>query len=195
MAKKAYVGVSNVARNCNKIYVGVNDVARKVVKGYVGVDGVARQFWGGNAVPSIYSYLYPHANVYDACTLATNNGTRTPVTKEDIGDAVCFGVKNGAGDMYFGGWLFVISIALQSDPAKVYAPNMGAGSGRVTVNGIDYYVGFQATNAQYGGGATDMVSPIDIPMFSDIFVCNPNGGYITSEKLEEFIELLDIRVS
>ena len=46
MAKKAYAGVSSIARNVSKIYAGVNGVARKVIKGYVGVNGVARQFWG-----------------------------------------------------------------------------------------------------------------------------------------------------
>ena len=47
MAKKAYVGISDTARNVKNIYVGVGGVARKVVKGYVGVNGVARQFWAG----------------------------------------------------------------------------------------------------------------------------------------------------
>ena len=46
MAKKAYGGVNNIARNGIKIYGGVNDIARKMVKGYAGVNGVARQFWG-----------------------------------------------------------------------------------------------------------------------------------------------------
>jgi len=45
MAKKAYVGVSNKARQVKNIYVGVGGKARKVVKGYVGVGGKARQFW------------------------------------------------------------------------------------------------------------------------------------------------------
>ena len=48
MAKKAYGGVNNIARNGIKIYAGVNNVARNVVKGYAGVDGVARQFWPVN---------------------------------------------------------------------------------------------------------------------------------------------------
>lgn len=45
MAKKAYVGVSNVARKVKKMYVGINGVARKVKKGYIGVNGVARLFF------------------------------------------------------------------------------------------------------------------------------------------------------
>lgn len=49
MAKKAYIGVSGVARTARKIYVGVGGVARKVKKGYVGVGGVARQFYTSGA--------------------------------------------------------------------------------------------------------------------------------------------------
>lgn len=45
MAKKAYGGVNNIARNGIKIYGGVNNIARKIVKGYAGVNDVARQFW------------------------------------------------------------------------------------------------------------------------------------------------------
>ena len=45
MAKKAYVGINNVARKVSKMYVGVNGVARKVKKAYVGVNGVAREFY------------------------------------------------------------------------------------------------------------------------------------------------------
>ena len=47
MAKKAYIGVNNVARKIKKGYVGVNGVARKIKKAYVGVGGVARPFWSG----------------------------------------------------------------------------------------------------------------------------------------------------
>ena len=45
MAKKAYGGVNDMARNGTKLYGGVNGVARKIIKGYCGVNGVARQFW------------------------------------------------------------------------------------------------------------------------------------------------------
>lgn len=47
MAKKAYVGVSNVARKSKKIYIGVSGKARKVKKGYIGVNGKARLFFTG----------------------------------------------------------------------------------------------------------------------------------------------------
>ncbi len=45
MAKKMYVGVSDVARKVSKMYVGINGVARKIKKAYVGVGGVARLFF------------------------------------------------------------------------------------------------------------------------------------------------------
>lgn len=45
MAKKAYIGVSNVAKKVKNMYVGVNGIAKKVKKGYVGVNGVARLFF------------------------------------------------------------------------------------------------------------------------------------------------------
>lgn len=47
MAKKAYIGVNNVARKIKKGYVGVNGVARKIKKAYVGIGGVARPCWSG----------------------------------------------------------------------------------------------------------------------------------------------------
>lgn len=45
MAKKAYIGVSNVAHRVKKIYLGVGGVAKKVRKGYIGVNGIARLFY------------------------------------------------------------------------------------------------------------------------------------------------------
>lgn len=59
MAKKAYVGVSNVAKKVKKIYVGVNGIAKKVKKGYVGVNGVARLFYNPEitSVSLLRSYI------------------------------------------------------------------------------------------------------------------------------------------
>lgn len=74
MAKKAYIGVSDTARNVNKIYVGVNGVARKVVKGYVGVEGVARQFWP-HTVPmgvEITTRIYDTHFVVDNVSIQTS---------------------------------------------------------------------------------------------------------------------------
>ena len=35
MAKKAYIGVNNVARRIKKMYVGVNGIARRIKKAYI----------------------------------------------------------------------------------------------------------------------------------------------------------------
>lgn len=56
MAKKMYVGVSDVARNVSKMYVGVNGVARKVAKAYVGVNGVARECYSASSLPKIVTW-------------------------------------------------------------------------------------------------------------------------------------------
>lgn len=47
MAKKAYIGVDNLARKIKKGYVGVDGVARKIKKAYLGIGGVARPCWSG----------------------------------------------------------------------------------------------------------------------------------------------------
>ena len=47
MAKKAYIGIDNIARKIKKGYVGIDSIARKVKKGYVGIGGVARPCFGG----------------------------------------------------------------------------------------------------------------------------------------------------
>ena len=58
MAKKMYVGVSDIARNITKAYVGINNVARKIIKGYVGVNGVAQQFYEESTpVPTGYTFV------------------------------------------------------------------------------------------------------------------------------------------
>ena len=71
MAKKAYVGVSNVARKVKKIYIGVNDVARKVKRGYIGVNGVARLFFVKD-FRLVYHQDYLSAGIYSTLTSAFN---------------------------------------------------------------------------------------------------------------------------
>ena len=64
MAKKVYIGESNLARKVSEIYLGIDGKARKVVKGYIGVNGVARQFWPElilyywNKYNTVKTYLY-----------------------------------------------------------------------------------------------------------------------------------------
>lgn len=45
MTRKAYIGVSDKARNITNIYIGISDKARKVKRAYIGVNGVARLFF------------------------------------------------------------------------------------------------------------------------------------------------------
>ena len=47
MAKKAYIGVNNVAHKIKKGYIGIDGVARKIKKAYIGIGGVARPCWSG----------------------------------------------------------------------------------------------------------------------------------------------------
>lgn len=70
MAKKMYVGVSNLARNVPKAYVGVGDVARKIIKAYVGVSGVAQQFYSAGF--DAYTKAMLHFNGTDASTTFTD---------------------------------------------------------------------------------------------------------------------------
>ena len=58
MAKKAYIGVNNVARQVKKGYVGVDGVARKIKKAYIGVGGVARPCWSSDAL-AYYGTITP----------------------------------------------------------------------------------------------------------------------------------------
>ena len=57
MAKKVYIGETNLARKVNEIYLGIDGKARKVVKGYIGINGVARQFW-----PDVVLYYWNKYN-------------------------------------------------------------------------------------------------------------------------------------
>ena len=50
MAKKAYIGINNVARKVSKIYLGIDNVARKVKKAYIGIGGIARPWWGSETL-------------------------------------------------------------------------------------------------------------------------------------------------
>lgn len=71
MAKKVYIGQSNLARKVNEIYLGIDGKARKVVKGYVGVNGVARQFW-----PELILYYWNKYNTKTTNTYYWNRYNR-----------------------------------------------------------------------------------------------------------------------
>lgn len=147
----------------------------------------------GEGVGAIFSNLYPTANVSRAGIITQNNGSRSPVTKSNDGDSVCFAVRNGQGSDYGGNWIVTMCIALSRDAALLVQPGTGAGVGSYTINGVTYYYGFQSSNPSWGG-ATQVSSPIDIPIFDDWFICAPNAG-ITQAKFEEIIERLGIEVT
>lgn len=50
MAKKAYIGVNNIARKVRKSYIGVGGVARRIKKAYIGIGGVARPCFGSGEI-------------------------------------------------------------------------------------------------------------------------------------------------
>lgn len=50
MARKAYIGVDNIARKIKKGYIGVDGIARRIKKAYIGVGGVARPCWGSGVL-------------------------------------------------------------------------------------------------------------------------------------------------
>lgn len=50
MAKKQYIGVSDLARKIKKGYFGDNNIAHKIKKAYIGIGNVARPFWSGGTL-------------------------------------------------------------------------------------------------------------------------------------------------
>ena len=58
MAKKAYIGVDNIARKIKKGYIGVDNIARKIKKAYIGIGGVARPCWSGGEL-AFYGEITP----------------------------------------------------------------------------------------------------------------------------------------
>lgn len=159
--------------------------------GGINADDYRRHYSWEEDVPDIYSTEYAKANVSGAKTITVNNGRRSPVTKGP-GDAVCFAVRNAEGSAWGGNWMGTVSIALSAESAKLYAPGMGSGAGAYTIDGITYYAGYQSSNASWGG-ATEISSPINVPIFDDWFMHDVNGAF-TQAKIEEIIDVLGIRV-
>lgn len=86
MAKKLYIGVSNVARKVAGAYIGVSNVARKITKGYIGVNGVAQLF---------YESKKPDEEV----TLTISQTWKVPADAKNI-DIFVVGGGGGAGGTY-----------------------------------------------------------------------------------------------
>lgn len=162
--------------------------------GGTNADDYRRHYSWEEDVPDIYSTEYAKANVSvpsGTKVITVNNGNRSPVSKGK-GDAVCFAVKNAEGGSWGGNWMGTVSIALSAEAALLTAPNIGGRTGHYTIDGITYYVGYQSSNARWGG-ATDISSPIGVPIFQDWYMHEVNGAF-TQAKIEEIIDVLGIRV-
>jgi hypothetical protein len=149
--------------------------------------------WNVTPLKTIYSAIYPNADVYDAGTVSVNNGNRSPVTKVNSGDSVVFCVRNGQGTAYGGNWMVTICIALTPEAARLTAPNTGDGISTYTYNNTTYYLGGQSSNATWGG-ATEISSPIGVPIFDDWYVWPVNGS-VSQAQFEEIMQRLDIQTN
>jgi len=141
----------------------------------------------------IKSTLYPNANVFNACTISENNGSRSPVTKNTKGSAVAFIVRNAETGPWGTNWLATVCVALSADAARLYAPETSPGVSSYNINGVTYYVGYQSTNQDWGGGTT-ISSPIGVPIFDDWTMRETNEP-ISQATVEEIIQTLGIQVS
>lgn len=147
----------------------------------------------GGKIRGIYSLTYPNANVFDAGTISKNNGSRTPVTKPNEGDGVCFISLNGLGTSFGGNWIVTCCIALSSDEALLTAPSIGNNVTSHVINGVTYWIGLQATNASWGGG-TQVENSLGLPVYEDLYICEVNRSP-TTERVAELIALLGIEVT
>lgn len=146
----------------------------------------------GEGINAIFSNLYPDANVTEAGTISKNNGSRTPVTKPNDGDGVCFISKNGLGTGWGGNWIVTCCIALSRDAALLTAPNTGNNVTSHVINGVTYWIGLQGTNGSWGGG-TQVENPLGLPIYDDLYICPVNASPTTA-RVTELIELLGIQV-
>ena len=141
----------------------------------------------------IYSKFFVNAYVYSSGTVSKNNGSRTPVTKPNAGDSVCFISMNGLGTGYGGNWIVTCCIALSRDAALLTAPNIGNNVTSHVINGVTYWIGLQATNASWGGG-TQIENPLGLPVYQDLYICNVNASPTTA-RVAELIQILGIEVT
>ena len=86
MAKKAYIGVDNVARKVKKGYIGIDNVARKLKKAYIGVGGVARPCWSSDGLD--------YYGTIDGLSAA-----RTNVVATTVGNYALFGGGSTTGSV------------------------------------------------------------------------------------------------
>lgn len=113
MAKKAYVGINDVARNISKMYVGVNGIARKVIKGYIGVNGIAKQFWGDSS-SSNDGFWFNYSTVAEKVMQGKRytvvpNQVQVDIYKVNSGIAFYFFVQPMEGGSIIDNWTVLIS--------------------------------------------------------------------------------------
>ena len=71
MAKKAYIGINNIARKVTKFYVGIDGIARRVKKAYIGIGGVARPCFGGGL--EYYGYTWMSQGISNLSATTVGN--------------------------------------------------------------------------------------------------------------------------
>ena len=140
MAKKMYIGVSNIARKVASAYIGVSNVARRVIKGYIGdANGVAQLFFQTQADEEL--------------TFTSSQTWTVPSGAQSI-DIFCVGGGGGAG-----GSFKVVSGSLDYNSyyrtTVVYAPSGGSGYTATALN-VAVTPGEELTIAVGSGGSGGM---------------------------------------
>ena len=144
MAKKAYIGVSDVARNCSKMYVGVNDVARKVVKGYVGVNGVAQQFWGDSSSNTGWSFwfYYKPKNNDVLVTQQQTESSSTQTWKKTANGIVFYCLAHYVSGDNNTIYDYVVAFSTNQSAYSSITPTMISSPYTKTINGDTWYYGY-----------------------------------------------------
>ena len=138
------------------------------------------------------TYYYPsyfvnsQTLVRDEGIICENNGERSPITKVNNEESICFIVTDAGGNDYGGNWIFVFSIGFTDSAAKLTSPNIG--NATIQIDGITYYIYWSGSNASYGG-ATEFYNPLNLPVFNGK-VININSNP-TTEQLKYMLELVD----
>lgn len=139
MAKKMYIGVSNVARKIKKQYLGVDGKARKVKKGYIGVGGVARPFFSGE--PAYYGQITP-LSIARSGLAATTVGNYALFAGGAVG---YFGVSDASATG------FETVDAYSANLTKTTAPSLGVKRSGLTATTVGNYALFAGGEYSSGG--------------------------------------------
>lgn len=162
MAKKAYVGVSDVARRVSKAYVGVNGVARKVKKIYVGdSNNVAREVYSSG--PKIVTWAGGTDAEIVAMVAAADRGEINLSDYWSVGDTrnVNISAIAASGSNSYGSWSVNSSQPAQTvqfvlvDSEHPFTLVESTASGRTTSS-----FAFQVKNCLYNGTGIDTPSTV-----------------------------------